>query len=102
MKCQRWIPEIRRLWQRVEADCERGTPRAPSVCLLFQNARATPAPLEFLKGTRVGRMSGQILLAGGDVEGESGLEGIELGLQEEEGAKDSEESEEEGGPGPPL
>ena len=102
VKCQRWVPEIRRLWQRVEADCKRGAPRAPSARLLFQNARATPAPLEFLKDTRVGRMSGQILLAGGDMEGESGLEEIELRPQEEEEAKDSEESEEEGGPGPPL
>ena len=81
VRCRRWLPEIRRLWQRVEADCEWGTPRAPSVPLLSRNARATPAPLEFLEGTKVGRMPGQILLAGGDVEDESDLGVIELGPQ---------------------
>ena len=26
VRCWRWLPEIRRLWQRVEADCEWGAP----------------------------------------------------------------------------
>ena len=95
------MPEIRRLWQRVEADCEWGSPRALSVRLLFQNARATPALLEFLEGTRVGWMRGQILLGGGMVKDEDELEEIALGPQGEEEAR-SEESEEEDGPGPPL
>lgn len=53
VKCRRWIPEIRRLWRRVEADCEWGGPRAPSVRLLFRDPRTTPALLEFLEDTRV-------------------------------------------------
>lgn len=73
---------------------------SPSVRLLFRDTRATPTLLEFLKDTKVGRMPGQILLAGGGVEDESDLKVIELGLQEEEEAGSSEENEEEDGPGP--
>ena len=102
IKYQRWTPEIRRLWWEVEADCE-GDPQGPSVCLLFRDARATPALLEFLGDTRVGRMLGQTPLAGGLVEGESELEEIKMWPQAaEEEAGDSEESEEEDGPGPPI
>ena len=50
----------------------------------------------------MGRIPGQILLAVGDVEGESDLEVVELGPQKEEEAGSSEESGEEDGPGPPL
>ena len=49
----------------------------------------------------MGRVLGQILLAGGHVEEEGDLEVIELGPQEEEEAGISEESEEDG-PGLPL
>ena len=59
--------------------------------------------LEFLEDTRVGRMPGRILMAGGpDVE-EDELDEVEL-LGPEEGGEGTEisESEEEGGPGPPL
>ena len=69
--------------------------------VLFRDMRATPALLEFLEDTRVGRMPSQILLAGGRVEDEDDLEVLELWPQEEE-AEISEESEEEDGPGPPL
>ena len=69
---------------------------------LFRDARATPGLLDFLEDIRVGRMPGQILLAGGDVEEESDLEVIELGPQEEQEAGSSGENEEEDGPGPPL
>ena len=47
--------------QKVERGCERGSPRGPSVRLLFRDVPATPAPLEFLESTRVGRMPGRVL-----------------------------------------
>lgn len=94
-------PEIRRLWQRVEIDCEWPGPRAPRVRMLFGDPRATPDLLEFLADTRVGRMPSQIQLRGGWVEDMDGLETIELEAPEE-GAEASEESEEEDGPAPPL
>ena len=53
---RRWTPEIRGLWQRVERDCEWESPRAPSIRLLFRDGRATPAVLEFLEDTRVGKI----------------------------------------------
>ena len=28
IRCKRWVPKIRRLWQRVEIDCEWLAPRA--------------------------------------------------------------------------
>ena len=84
------------MWQRVERDCEWESPRAPSVRLLFRDARATPAVLEFLSDTRVGRMPGLALF--GVQEEESGLEEIELVAQGEEApGSDNEED----GPGPP-
>ena len=46
------------MWKRVESDCAWERPRAPSVRLLFGDERATPALLEFLEDTRVGRMPG--------------------------------------------
>ena len=46
-------------------------------------------------------MPGQILLAGGSVEGESSLEETELRPREQEEVRSDEESEEDG-PGPPL
>ena len=81
-------------------DCEWGRARASWVRFLFRDARATPALLEFLEGTKAGQMPEMILLAGGLVEDEDELEEIELGPQSEEGAG-SEESEEEDGPAPP-
>ena len=95
IRCWRWMPEIRRLWQRVEKDCEWGGRRAPSVRLLFRDERATPAVLEFLEKTRVGRMPGLALR--GVEEEESDLEEIELWRDEEEPSSEGEE----GGPGPP-
>ena len=74
----------------------------PPIRALFRDARATPALLDPLEDTRVGRMPSQILLAGGRVKDEDGLEVLELWPQEED-AETSEESEEEeeDGPGPP-
>ena len=51
------------------------------VRFLFRDARATPALLEFLEGTKVGQMPEMILLTGGLVEDEDELEEIELGPQ---------------------
>ena len=85
VKCRRWGPEIRRLWKRVEMDCGWGSPRAPSVRLLFRDTRATPA-LEFLEDTRVGRMPDRVLLAGGPYLGEGEMEEVELWAPEEEEA----------------
>ena len=86
--------------KRVERDCEWGGLRAPSVCLLFGYVRATPAVLEFLEDTRVGRMPGRVLLAGGlDASGED-LE-VMWALEEEEGSGISGSSDAEDGPGLP-
>ena len=64
---------------------------------LFQDPRATPAVLDFLRDTRVGRMPGLELY---------GIQEDELGrdieLWTEDGAASDEDQEEEGGPGPPL
>ena len=64
IKCRRWLPEIRRLWRRVETGYDWGDPRAPSARLLFHDTRATPALLEFLEDTWAGQMPGHVLLAG--------------------------------------
>ena len=93
-------PRDQGLWQRVEADCEWLGPRAPTVRALFGNPRATPALLEFLDNTRVGRMPSQIQLRGGGERNEEDLEVVELEAPEEDDGM--EESEEEDGPGPPL
>ena len=100
VKCRRWAPEIRRLWQRVEVDCGWLGPRAPTVRALFGNPDATPALLEFLDNTRVGRMPSQVELRGGGDRGEEDLEVVELEAPEVDVL--TEESEEEGGPSPPL
>ena len=87
--------------KRVERDCEWGGPSAPSARPLFGDVRATPAVLEFLEDTRVGRMPGRVLLAGGlDADGED-LEAMLWALEEEEGSGISGSSDEEDGPGLP-
>ena len=86
------------MWQRVEKDCEWESSRAPSARLLFRDERATPALLDFLEDTRVGRMPGLALM--GKVGEESDLEEIVLWPAEEEGSG-SGSGGEEGGPGPP-
>ena len=76
--------------------------RAPSVRRLFGDERAVPAILEFLKDTRVGKMPGRILMAGGPDLEEEELEDLSLqALREEEGTSLS-SSEKEDGPGLPL
>ena len=88
-------PEIRGPWGGVERDCDWGDPRAPPFRLLFRDVRATPAVLEFLEDTRVGRMPGRVLLAGWPDVDEEEMEGVELWAPEEaEGPGISESSEE--------
>ena len=100
VRCRRWAPEVRRLWQRVEADCEWLGPRAPTARALFGNPRATPALLEFLDDTRIGRVPSQVQLRGGGERSEEDMEAVELEAPEEDDG--TEESEEEDEPGPPL
>ena len=88
--------------ERVEKDCEWDRSRAPSARTLFGDTRATAAVLEFLKDTRVGRMLGQIMLAGGPGVEEKELDEIELWAPEEGEGPEISEGEEEDGPGPPL
>ena len=76
IKCRRWGPEIRKMWQRSRLDCEWGG--APSIRFLFGNERAVPAVLEFLEKTRVGKMPDRILLAGGPDLEEEELETLSL------------------------
>ena len=75
--------------------------RAPSVHLLFRDARATPAILEFLEDTKVGRMPSRVLLAGGPDVKEGEMEEVVLWAPEVEEGPDLSASEEEE-PGPPL
>ena len=96
------MPEIKRLWIRVKADCEWGGPRAPSVRTLFNDPRAIPAVLEFLEDTKVGKMPSQVLLGGG-VEMEKGEDFKDIELWAEESrAQEVDDYEEEDEPGPPL
>ena len=96
VRCRRWTPEIRRLWQRVEKDCEWESPRAPSARLLFRDIQVTPAVLEFLEDTKAGKMPSLALF--GVQEEESDLEEIVLSSEDEE--RPGRENEEVG-PGPP-
>ena len=82
----------------MEKDCEWGGPRALSV-RLFRDGRAMPALLEFLEDTRVGRVPGRVLFAGGPDLDEKEMEELELWATDEGGGSDI-SSEEEDGPGP--
>lgn len=73
-------------------DCGWESPRAPSVRLLFRDARVTPALLEFLEDIRVGRISGRVLLAGGPDLNEDEIEEVELWAREKEEGSDISES----------
>ena len=44
------------MWKRIAKMCEWKMPRAPAVRLMFDDVRAAPAVLSFLRETRVGRM----------------------------------------------
>ena len=99
VKCRRWMPEIRKLWQKVRA--ETGMGGAPSVRKLF-GGRNTKANLEFLKETKVGKMPGRVLLAGGPDLEEEKLEGFSLMVSEGDVETEVSSSGDEGGPGPPV
>ena len=99
IRCRRWMPEIRRLWQRVRV--ETGGGGAPSVRKLF-GGKNTKAILEFLEKTKVGKMPSWVLLAGGPDLEEEELEGFSLLVSDEDVETECSSSGEEGGPGPPV
>ena len=98
IKCRRWMPEIRRLWQRVRA--ETGEGGAPSVRKLF-GGRNTKAILEFLEKTKVRKMPSRVLLAGGPDLEEEELEGFSSVVSDEDVETECSSSGDEDGPGPP-
>ena len=100
VKCRRWTPEIKRMWRKVRADS--GWEGAPSVRRLFGDERNVGAILDFLEETRVGKMLGRVLLAGGPDLEEEELDGFSLQVLEEENETEISSSEEEDGPGPTL
>ena len=83
VRYRRWEPEIKSLWQRIRLDTGWGG--APLVRRLFGDERAAPAILEFLENTRVGKMPGRVLLAGGPDLEEEDLERRSLQVLGEEG-----------------
>ena len=56
VRCRAWSTQVKELWRSVGKACEWKHPRAPAVRLLFQDERATPVVLTFLRETRVRRM----------------------------------------------
>ena len=98
--CRRWGPEIRELWQKVRL--ETGWGGAPSIRRLFADERNTKAIIEFLRKTKVGKMPGRILLAGGPDLEEEELDGFSLQGTEEDGETEVSSSGDEDGPGPPI
>ena len=100
VKCRRWTPEIKRLWQRMRA--ETGEGGAPSVRKLFRNEKNTKAILEFLRETKVGKMPSRVLLAGGPDLDEEELGGFSLQVLDEEVETEVSSSGDEDGPGPPV
>ena len=94
-RCRRWRAEIDEMWQKVQIST-KGGPRISSVRGLFHDARATPAVLDFLRKTKVGKMPG--LEVYGIQEGELGQD-MELWAEGEETAE--EDFEREGGLDPP-
>ena len=99
VKCRRWRPEIKELWQKVRA--ETGEGGAPSVRKLF-GGKNTKAILGFLEKTRVGKMPGRVLLAGGPDLEEEELEGFSLLVSEEDVETGCSSSEDEDGKDPPI
>ena len=99
IKCRRWTPEIKRLWQKVRA--ETGEGGAPTVRKLFRE-KNTKAILEFLEGTKVGKMPSRVLLAGGPDLEEEELEGFSLLVSDEDVETECSSSGDEDGPGPPV
>ena len=86
-RCPTLRGQQRVLWGGIERLCDWEEPRAREVRLLFDDVRAAPAVLTFLRDTLVGRIVPQALKR--RREGERGRE------VDREGEGD------EGGPGPP-
>ena len=100
VKCRRWMPEIKELWQKVRTDTGWGG--APSIRRLFGDERNAKAILHFLEKTKVGKMPGRILLRGGPDLEEEELDEFSLRSTGEDGMETQiSSSEEEDGPGPP-
>ena len=66
------------MWRRIRRLFEKRGPLAPSVRAMFDNQRATPAVLTFLRDTRVGRIASAAPLRDGWGEKEYS-EGEEVG-----------------------
>ena len=100
VKCKRWTPEIKELWQKVRVNTGWGG--APSIRRVFGDERNVKAILRFLERTKVGKMPGQILLAGGPDLEEEELESFSLQMLNESGEESrvDERREREDGPGP--
>ena len=102
VRCRRWAPEIRKLWDRIRRDGGEGG-GAPSIRRLFGDERNVEAILEFLEGTKVGKMPSRVLMAGGPDLEEEELEGFSLqALEESESEAEASNSEEEEGMNPPF
>ena len=99
VKCRRWTPEIKELWQRIKVNTGWGG--APSIRKVFGDERNVKAILRFLERTKVGKMPSRILLAGGPDLEEEVLEEFSLRVLEDEAETQDSSSEEEDGPGPP-
>ena len=81
---------------------ETGEGGAPSIRKLFGNEKNTRAILEFLEKTKVGKMPGRVLLAGGPDLEEEELEGFSLQVSGGEVETEVSSSGDENGPGPPV
>ena len=86
IRCATWAGKSSVMWGPVAKLCKWERPRAPEVRLLFDDARAAPAVLSFLRDTRLGRMVSVASLR----ERWAG-----------EGVREADSEGEEGGPGPP-
>ena len=80
-RCPAWEGQARCMWRRVAKLCEWERPRAPEVRRLFDEVRAAPAVLSFLRDKRVGRI-------------------LPLALRERLAGEDGREDEREAGEGP--
>ena len=102
-QCRRWAPESKKMWRDIGKACGWRHPRAHAVRHLFEDDRATPAVLTFIRTTRVGGMI--TLHDEGEEDKDEEIEmwpdgraGTESEMEEEGGEV---EEGEEGGPGPP-
>ena len=79
-RCSAWAGQARVMWKKIARMCEWERPRASAVRLVFDDVRAAPAVLIFLRDTRVGRMVPLTLRRGEDFGREVNKEGGEGGL----------------------